>query len=154
VPIPDEHPCLDRDGYGVSKFLMEEMTKYYQRQNADLDVINLRLASIGADSQMPPPVRVMPLPEWALGHITVMALSDAVRAFTLAAESPFKSGVRILNATGPKAWVADPVADILTAWWGKDVDVSPYRRKGHEYDSVYDVRRIEQELGFVAQRLP
>jgi len=29
LPIPDEHPCLDRDGYGLSKYLMEEVTRYY-----------------------------------------------------------------------------------------------------------------------------
>ncbi|MEI8196727.1 MAG: NAD(P)-dependent oxidoreductase [Phycisphaerae bacterium] len=154
VPIPDEHPCLDRDGYGISKFLMEEVTKYYQRQMNELDVINLRLASIAPDEKMPVPARVFPLPEWGLGHITVMARSDAVRAFTLAAEAAYKPGVRIMNATGPQAWVADPVADILSSWWGKDVDLSPLRRPGHEYDSVYDVQRIKQELGFVAQRLP
>ena len=28
LPVPDEHPCLDRDGYGFSKYLMEEITKY------------------------------------------------------------------------------------------------------------------------------
>ena len=27
LPIPDEHPCLDRDGYGLSKYLMEEITR-------------------------------------------------------------------------------------------------------------------------------
>jgi len=154
LPIPDEHPCLDRDGYGVSKFLMEEITKYYARQNPELDVINLRLASIADDDAMPAPVRVKPLPDWALGHITVMARSDVVRAFTLAAEAPHKPGVRILNTTGPKAWAADPVADILSAWWGRDVDLSHFQRKGHEFDSAYDVSRIERELGFVAQRLP
>jgi nucleoside-diphosphate-sugar epimerase len=154
LPISDEHPCLDRDGYGLSKFLMEEITKYYQRRNADLDIINLRLASIAADEKMPAAISVMPLPEWTLGHITIMARSDAVRAFTLAAESPHQPGVRILNATGPKAWTARPVAEILGAWWGNDVDLSHHRQKGHEYDSVYDVRRIQQELGFVAQRLP
>ncbi len=46
VPIPDDHPCLDRDGYGVSKYLMEEVTHYLSRQNEDLDFINIRLASI------------------------------------------------------------------------------------------------------------
>ena len=61
---------------------------------------------------------------------------------------------RIMNATGPRAWVADPVADILRNWWGDDVDLSFFEQAGHAYDSVYDVRRIRQELGFVAQRLP
>ena len=54
VPIPDDHPCLDRDGYGFSKYLMEEVTKYYHRQNEQLDVINLRLASVADDTNMPP----------------------------------------------------------------------------------------------------
>lgn len=154
LPIPDEHPCLDRDGYGVSKYLMEEVTKYYQRQNDTLDVINLRLASIADDNSLPEPRRVCPLGQWALGSITIMALSDAVCAFTLAAESPHVPGVRILNATAPQAWVADPVADVLRGWWGDDVDVSHFEQPGHAYDAVYDVSRIEQELGFVAKVLP
>lgn len=112
---------------------MEQITRYYQRQAEHLDVINLRLASIAPDERMPPQVRVMPLPESGLGHITVMARSDAVRTFTLAAESPYQRGVRTLNATDPDAWVADPVADILSEWWSKDVDLAPFRLSGHEY---------------------
>lgn len=153
VPIPDEHPCLDRDGYGVSKFLMEEITKYYGRQNDALGVINLRLSSVAPDDGMPAPRKVSPLGQWALGSITLMALSDAVRAFSLAAEAPYQPGVRIMNAAAPKAWVADPVADILRNWWGDDVDLSHFEQPGHEFDSVYDVSRIEEELGFVAEKL-
>jgi UDP-glucose 4-epimerase len=154
VPIPDEHPCLDRDGYGLSKYLMEEITKYYQRQVPQIDVINLRLSSVSPDEQMPPLRRVGPLGEWALGGITQMARSDAVRAFTLAAEAPYQPGVRIMNAASPKAWVAEPVGDILRRWWGDDVDLSYFEQPGHAYDAVYDVRRIKAELGFVAERLP
>ena len=82
-----------------------------------------------------------------------MARSDAVRAFTMAAESPYRPGVRIMNAAGPKAWVAVPVVEILRNWWGNDVDLSFFEEPGHEYDSVYDVRRIAEELGFVAEKL-
>ena len=152
VPIPDEHPCLDRDGYGVSKYLMEEITRYYQRQNEDIDVINLRLSSV--PKQLPPLREVCPPRQWGLGSLTVMDRSDAVRAFTLAAEAPHQSGVRIMNAAGPKAWVADPVAEILRAWWADDVDLSYFEQAGHEYDCVYDVSRIKEALGFVAERLP
>jgi UDP-glucose 4-epimerase len=154
LPISDEHPCLDRDGYGFSKYMMEEITKYHWRQNEDIDVINLRLSSVVPDEGLPAPRKVGPLREWALGGITLMARSDAVRAFALAATAPYKPGVRILNAAGPKAWVADPVADVLRNWWGDDVDLSHYGQPGHEYDSIYDVARIRQELGFVAQVLP
>lgn len=154
LPVPDEHPCLDRDGYGVSKFLMEEVTKYYQRQDPRLDVINLRLAAICPDEPAAPLVRAGTPGEWALTTITQMTRSDAVRAFRMAAEAPHKAGVRILNATGPRAWVADPVAKILRGWWGSDVDVSYFEQAGNEYASAYDASRIKAEIGFEARRLP
>jgi nucleoside-diphosphate-sugar epimerase len=154
LPIPDEHPCLDRDGYGLSKYLMEEVTRYLQRQHADIDVINLRLSSVPRGETLPALQRAQPLREWAPAGITIMALSDAVRAFTLAVEAPRKPGVRVLNATGPRAWVADAMVDVLRAWWGDDVDFSYYADPAHAYDSLYDVRRIRDELGFVAQVTP
>jgi UDP-glucose 4-epimerase len=153
LPIGDEHPCLDRDGYGLSKYLMEEITRYCRRRDEQIDVINLRLAAICADENMPQPRKVCPLGPWALGSITIMALSDAVRAFALAAEAPYKPGVRIMNAAAPRAWVADPVADILENWYGDAIDLSHFRRPGQEYDSVFDVGRIKDQLGFVAERL-
>ena len=153
VPIPDEHPCLDRDGYGFSKYLMEEVTRYYSRQNDEIDVINLRLSSVSRDEDMPPLRVVEPLRDWSLGGITIMARSDAVRAFSMAAEASYKPGIRIMNAAGPKSWVAVPVVEILRNWWGNDVDLSFFKEPEHAYDSVYDVSLIERELGFVAERV-
>jgi UDP-glucose 4-epimerase len=155
LPMPDTHPCLDKDGYGFSKFMMEEITKYLGRQNPYIDVIDLRLASVAPDDGRPPKIGVDTVPEgsppqWGAGRLTVMALSDAVRAFSVAAEAPYRAGHRILNATAPWAWTRDPVADVLQCWWGDEVDLSHYRRQGHEYDSLYDVSAIEQELGFRA----
>ena len=154
LPIADEHPCLDRVGYGFSKYLMEEITKYYQRQNPEIDVANLRLSSVCPDENLPDPRKAGPLGEWSLGGITIMALSDALRAFSQAAESPYKPGIRIMNAAAPRAWVAAPVAEILRNWWGDDVDLAHFEKMENEYDSVYDVRRIKNEIGFVAAKLP
>lgn len=154
LPIPDEHPCLDRDGYGVSKFLMEEITKYYARQNPEIGVINLRLSTVCPNDGLPTPAKVRPLGQWALGGITIMAQSDAVRAFTLAIESDLQAGVRLMNAVGPQAWVADPVADILRGWYGDAVDLSFFAQPGNEYAAVYEHARIREELGFVAEVLP
>lgn len=150
LPIPDEHPCLDRDGYGFSKYMMEEVTRYCQRQKEDLDIINLRLAAIRADNDQGQPGGVSALGQWCLAGITVMVLSDAVKAFAMAAEAPYKPGVRIMNAVSPRVWASAPTADILRNWWGSDVDVSHFLKKGHEYDSVYDARLIKKEIGFTA----
>ena len=107
-----------------------------------------------ADDRMPKPAWVGPLAPWALGSITVMALSDAVRALAAALDSPVVPGVRVLDATPPVAWVLDPVAAILRNWWGDDVDLSHFEQAGHEYDLVFDVERIRAELGFEAEIRP
>lgn len=154
LPIPDDHRCLDRDGYGLSKSMMEEVTRYYGRQEPSLQVINLRLSSVAPDDRLPPLVKAGPLGQWALGSLTIMALRDAVRAFTLALETDTGPGVWVMNAAGPEAWAADPVADILRGWYGDEVDVSYFEQPGQEYAGVYDVRLIEAQLGFVAEVLP
>lgn len=152
LQIPDEHPCLDRDGYGFSKYMMEEVTRYYQRQKKDLDVINLRLAAICGNDSPGEPEGIRPLSGWCLCGLTQMLPCDAVRAFATAAEAPHKPGVRVLNATTPRAWTTVPTADVLRNWWGKDTGVAHYLKPGHEFDSVYDVSAIRKELGFVAER--
>ncbi|MEM7033405.1 MAG: NAD(P)-dependent oxidoreductase [Chloroflexota bacterium] len=155
VPIPDEHPCLDRDGYGVSKYLMEEVTRYLARQNPDLDIINIRLASILPEDRTLTPREPGPITEWSLGSISVMYLSDTVRCFTMAAEAPPKPGVRIMNAVGGQANVATSVPDVLRRWYGADadqLDFSYYEQVGQERAPVYDISRIRDELGFVPER--
>jgi len=151
VPIPDEHPCLDRDGYGLSKFLMEEITKYYQRQNEQLDVINIRLAAIFPDASPWEPAGIRPVGDWGVAAVSCMPLSDAVRVFTLAAEAAYKSGVRIFTAVPPKVWATVPTAELLRNWWGDEVDLSHFQKPGCEFDSIFDVSRIQQEIGFVAE---
>ncbi len=155
LPMPDEHPCLDRDGYGLSKYLMEEVARYLSRQDEGLDFIAIRLASILPDDRAPRPRKAGPITPWAIGSLSVMYASDAVRCFAMAAEAPFKPGVRILNAVGAQACAEDTVPEILRAWYGPDadrIDLSHYERPGHERDPVFDISRIREELGFAPER--
>lgn len=154
VPLPDEHPCLDREGYGMSKYLMEEITRYLALQNDEIDVINLRLSTVIPDENKGNVQGLRPLGQWCLGGITIMLLTDALRAFTLAAEAPCKPGVRILNTAGPKVWASVPTAEILRNWWRDDVDVSFFDQPGNEFAAVYDVSRVREEIGFEAQYPP
>lgn len=154
LPIEDEHPCLDRDGYGFSKYLMEEVTRYYHRQVPELEVLNLRLCVVLPDSSLPTPLGRSALAEWALGTISLMALSDAVHAFTLAVEKAYQPGLHILNTAPERAWVAEPMPAILGHWWGSDVDLSHYEQEGHAYDSAFSVDRVFEQLGFRARVLP
>jgi nucleoside-diphosphate-sugar epimerase len=155
LPMPDEHPCLDRMGYGFSKYMMEEVTRYLSRQDETLDFINIRLASIAPDDRKLTPRKAGPVGEWAMGSISYMYLSDAVRCFTMAAESPQKPGVRIMNAVGTQACAEDTVPEIIRAWYGQDadkIDLSHYERPGYERAPVYEIDHIRQELGFVPER--
>jgi UDP-glucose 4-epimerase len=155
VPIPDEHPCLDRDGYGVSKYLMEEVTRYVSRQEDDVDIINIRLASVIPEDRTPAPVQPGPVGQWSIGAPSLLYLSDAVRCFRMAAESAHKPGVRIMNAVGAQACVGAPVPDILRAWYGADadaLDMSHYERPGHERDPLYSIDRVREEIGFTPAR--
>jgi hypothetical protein len=124
------------------------------RQNDDLDVINLRLSTVIPDENQTRVSGVRPLGQWCIGGITIMMLTDAVRAFTLAAEAEYKPGVRTMNTTGPKVWASAPTAEILRNWYGDEVDVSYFEQPGNEYKGVYDVSTVKQELGFEAQLLP
>jgi UDP-glucose 4-epimerase len=148
VPIPDEHPCLDREGYGFSKCMMEEVTRYYQRQNPQIDVINLRLAAITSDEARPG--GMSDLGPWSLAGLACMVHSDAVRLFAMAAEAPCKPGLRILNGTCAKAWSTVPTAQLLRHWWGPDVDLRHYEQAGHTDDAAFDARALYRELGFEA----
>lgn len=155
LPMPDEHPCLDRVGYGFSKYMMEEVSRYLARQNEDLDFINIRLASIAPDDRELTPRKAGPVGQWSMGTISHMYLNDTVRCLTLAAEASHKPGVRILNAVGAQACVEDSVPEIIRGWYGADadrIDLSHYTRPGHERDPVYEINRIEEELGFVPER--
>ena len=156
LPMPDEHPCLDRDGYGVSKYMMEQTAGYLARQNPHLDLIAIRLASIAPEDHTLTPQKAGPLKrQFAIASISWMYLSDAVRCFTMAAEAEARPGLRIMNAVAAQACVADPVPRIISAWYGPDadrMDLSHYQRQGHQRDALFTIDRIRNEIGFVPRR--
>jgi len=151
VPVPDEHPCLPRDAYGLSKHLMEETARYFSRAHGDLEITVLRLCSIFPSPDLPPKLSsVERPPRYALASITKMTLADAVSAFRLALMSDLGAGLRIFNAGPQKAWTDIPVAVLLDRWLGGKVSTLHYQNEAHAFDSVFDVSAIGKELGFVA----
>ena len=59
-----------------------------------------------------------------------------------------------MNTAGPLSWTAVPVAEILRNWWGDEVDLSYFEQDENQYNSVYQIDLIKQELGFLANDLP
>ncbi len=151
LPIPDEHPCLARDGYGLSKYLMEEVMRFYSRIYNDADFIGIRLGAVSEDDNPPALVKVGPIQDWAFVYLGRIFLSDVIKVFTLAVESKHKPGIRIMNAVGPDSASEDTVPDLMRYWFPKyyqQLDLSYYKRPGHERDPVFDISRIKTELGF------
>jgi hypothetical protein len=127
---------------------MEEIMRHLARQHPQIEATALRLAVVTADPI--PKMDVGPRREWGIAGLAWLPLSEAVRAFTLAVESPVKPGLRIMNAVAPRAWAAAPVAEILRHWYGEALDLSAFEQPGHEHDSIFACQRIRDELGFSA----
>ncbi len=152
LPVTEEHPCLDRDGYGFSKFLMEQVTRYYARQHDDLDVLNLRLASIYDEARPGAFYQPRPVHAWALGAATQMSRKECVRLLILAVASPRRPGCRVMNAVAPRVYAARPVPELLCAWYPElSLDLSFYERPGQEMASLFDASRVREAFGFVAE---
>jgi len=153
-PVPDEHPCLDSKGYGFSKYMVEEVCRYFCRQNPELDFLNLRCAAIFPDDKPVPLVERGPAREWALAGITRMTRRDIVRAYCLALDAEHRPGVRILNAVSPKAWATAPTAELVRDWCGTAPGLEYYDEPGKAFAGVFACDAIQRELGFVARDLP
>ena len=151
VPIPDEHPCLARDAYGLSKYLMEETSRYFSRAQPDLEITVLRLCSIFPGRGPTPKVATAERPPtYALASITKMTLKDSVAAFSRALQTDLGPGFRIFNAGPQRAWTEVPVATLLDRWLDGQVSASHYQSELQAFDSVFAVNAIAEELGFVA----
>jgi UDP-glucose 4-epimerase len=155
LPIPDDHRCLARDAYGLSKALMEETTLYFQRANPDTEFINLRFGAVVDDATWEPPRinadQPTPYPFVMLARVL---LSDVLRGVTAALESAPRPGVHVYNLVGPDAPCAATVPAVLRASSGPglgSLDLSRYEQEGHEFDALYDMQKIRRELGFTPQ---
>jgi nucleoside-diphosphate-sugar epimerase len=155
VPIPDEHPCLARDMYGLSKSMVEDLTRYFQRVIPASDFIHLRFGAVG-DALPPlyhtgtPQTRDLPFV-----HLAHVWLEDALRALTLVVTAPAQPGVRVYNVVGPQANCSDPVPDMLRVCLGErseQLDLSGYARPGHAYDALYTMDKIRRDLGFIPEK--
>ncbi len=149
LPITEEHGCRDRNGYGLSKYLMEEVTRYLSRQKPELDILNIRLSSAGTNEQ---PGGMIDRGPWSLGGPTYMVVEDAVTLFALAVESPRRPGLRIVNGVPSRIWSTVKTAAQLRHWYGDRVDRRYFEQRGHAYAGLFDATRAKAEFGFEATK--
>lgn len=152
LPMTEEHPCLDRDGYGFSKFLMEEVAAYHHRQNPALTVFCLRFGVIRPDDANDSPyVPDGTQPEWSYAHFSKVRRADAVRAILLALAQPSAGEFTRLNIVAKNAALGVSVRELLTSWNpASTIGLSAYADTANERASVFSTHAAEFRLGFGA----
>lgn len=151
IPIPDDHPCLARDAYGLSKAMMEDLTRYFNRVIPESDFIHLRLGSVLDDKEARQPYTAAKPPHLPFVELARVMLSDVVTAFERAIAAPHHNGVRIYNVVGPDAMCSDPVPAVLSACFGPRVATllpPRYDSPEHAYDGLYSNEKIRRDLHF------
>lgn len=149
VPIPEDHVCLARDAYGLSKALMEEVARHFERVNGGCEVVVFRIGPVIADGEHPP-VRAADRPSRPFLDLAHVHISEVVAAIAEAVDAPFRAGFRQLNLVGSSAHCVDPVVDVLRASLGEraaGLDLSWYEEPGREHAPVYRTGAIGTELG-------
>ena len=154
LPITEDQPCLDRHGYGFSKHLMEEVSRYHCRKYRDARVINLRLAGLRPDGYTMKPPEMTEKRGWYFNRFCTLSVNDAVLALELALDSDRPPGERVYFVGPPRSAVQEPVAEHIANAWGDEHDLSYFKQPGKERAPLFCVDRIREELGFVAQDLP
>ncbi|MBP1965674.1 NAD-dependent epimerase/dehydratase family protein [Paenibacillus aceris] len=152
LPIQANHPCLATDAYGLSKALVEELTRYFQRVNPDTDFINLRFGAVANEDWLPPLIekdKRMAVPFIVLGHVYA---SDVVEAIVRVVEAPIKSGVRNFNLVGPDISSTIPAREILSSILGAHYDLDYYKLPGNEYKPLYVMDDFIAEFGYEPRR--
>ncbi|MCY9697991.1 hypothetical protein M5X19_34815, partial [Paenibacillus alginolyticus] len=122
LPIQADHPCLAADAYGLSKALVEELTRYFHRVHPDTDFINLRFGAVANEDWVPPLVekdKRMSVPFIVLGHVYE---SDVVEGIIRVVDAPIKSGVRNFNLISSTI----PALEILSSILGDQYSLDYY----------------------------
>ncbi|MBW7459451.1 NAD-dependent epimerase/dehydratase family protein [Paenibacillus sepulcri] len=157
LPIPDDHPCLAKDAYGLSKAMVEEVTRYFHRITPVSEFINLRFGSVVPDESWTPPVigtdTRLNAPYVLLGRVFA---SDIVEGLVRIVEAPPADRVLNCNFVGPDSGSTVSSIEMLEALLGDhaaDFDLSAYREPDGKYLPLYDMRRMKQEFGFSPVKL-
>jgi UDP-glucose 4-epimerase len=151
LPIKDDHPCDSANVYGLSKFFVEEISKYFSRLHQDVDFTLFRIGVVLAETAVAADedrISKMWRPFCTLGCISV---TDVVDAFQKVVQRSVESGVHIMNLVADKSYSTIPTIDALKLALGEradDLDLSFYKKSGNEHAGLYDLSAIRKFIEF------
>ena len=152
LPIPARHPCMAKDAYGLSKFLMEGLADYFARLHGDAEFVSLRLGAV-IESNDPEPdfATTDPPPHLPFLAFGLVGVADVLAAFEAIVESKHRPGSRVYNVVGPDLRTFELASDVLLASLkerGDGLDLAPYAMPGHLAPPVYSMRELDEDYGF------
>lgn len=147
APIPDDHPNIGSDPYALSKETDEATLRTMHRRHG-YQAVALRIsgvAPIGFHRERLPAAEADPgmLANecWAY-----LESRDAARAFALAVERQIP-GCTAINVMAPDTNSSVPTAELMARYH----PTTPLTRPLEGFESVFDVTRARELLGFTAQ---
>ena len=151
LPIKDDHPCDSANVYGLSKFFVEEISRYFSRLHQDVEFTLFRIGVVLAETAVVADedrISKMWRPFCTLGCISV---TDVVDAFQKAVQRRVESGVYIMNLVADKSYSTIPTIEALKLALGEradDLDMSFYKKPGNEHAGLYDLSTINNFIEF------
>ena len=151
LPIKDDHPCDSANVYGLSKFFVEEISRYFSRLHQDVEFTLFRIGVVLAETAVVADedrISKMWRPFCTLGCISA---TDVVDAFQKAVQRRVESGVHIMNLVADKSYSTIPTIKALKLALGEradDLDLSFYKKPGNEHAGLYDLSTINNFIEF------
>jgi nucleoside-diphosphate-sugar epimerase len=152
LPIREDHPCLSLDPYGVSKLMVEELARYFQRHFPDAEFVSFRIGPVLERYRPAGPVRAADREPRPFLELAWIRIGDVLAALKLAVTAPRQPRAAVYNLVGPRSYCADPVADVIRSSLGRranGLDLSWFEAPERRYTPVYSLDAIREGLGFV-----
>jgi nucleoside-diphosphate-sugar epimerase len=154
LPIADDHRCNSSDVYGLSKFFVEETSKYYQKLDPSIDITLFRIGVVLSEEAIPADlekIEKMWRPFCTLGCISI---HDVLEAFSLAVQQEIHPGLEIMNLVSNTVYSTIPTKEALALALGdrvRELDLAYYDKPGNEFAGIYQTAKVERALHFQPQ---
>jgi len=154
LPIADDHRCNTSNIYGLSKYFIEETSKYFQKLEPSIDVTLFRIGVVLSEQAIPADrekIEKMWRPFCTLGCISI---HDVLVAFNISVGQKTNPGLEIMNLVSDTVYSTIPTKEALKLALGdrvESLDLSYYEIPGNEFAGIYQTAKVEKTLDFKPQ---
>jgi len=144
LPVDENHPCKPQDAYGLSKYLGEEILRFYSRKE-NLEVITLRFAGV-YDPSIFDPLHIRKEGKSVLWSL--IDVRDVTEGIKLALKTPLK-GYQVFNLASREIWTEEDTLELVKRHYpqARLVFGEEYFQKNRRA-TLFNIEKAEKILGF------